>query len=63
MHKHVAAEIGNSEKSGTPSQKGAKWASWENCIFFRDASLKNGTVPEKTGGHLILDSLKLYDDK
>jgi len=37
------------DKSATQSQKRDKWASRENCVFFRDTSLKIGTVPENLG--------------
>jgi len=41
-------------KSGTPSQKWDKWATRDNCYFFRDTSLKIGTVPENPGWMVTL---------
>jgi len=54
MHKYVAAEIGKSGKSGTPSQKRDKWASRESCDF-PGHIVKNQDCPGKSGldGHLM----------
>jgi len=46
-HKHTAANSAVCQcrdKSGTPSPKRDKWASREKCDFFRNTSLKIGTV-------------------
>jgi len=42
------------DKSETPSQKQDKWTSWENCDFFREMSLKIGTVSENPGWMVTL---------
>jgi len=48
------------DKSGTPCQKQDKWSSQENCDFFRDTSLKIGTVSENLGQMVTLVPLNLF---
>ena len=39
----------NRDKSGSPSQKRDKWASRENCDFYRDNVVRNWDCPGKSG--------------